>query len=483
MEPIKFEITLTDEVFASRAGLALVGRLVSQTDLRRRLDALTVAGVSQPKITHGEIGLSMLGLLCLARPDFTAIEDEEPAELLQLGFGLNALPSEETLRQRLNQMGASCLSETLTILRQCSSVMVAASAPKITPCFAHGQGKRKRRWIALDIDVSPFDNSNTKKEGVSRTYKEFDGYAPIIAYLGMEGYVVNLELREGSQHSQKGAVAFLKQSLESARSIVEKVYANARTVPDVLVRLDAGHDDIENVELCRKSDGVDFIIKRNLRRENVDEWLEIAQAHGKCEQPREGKTIWRGDHWVQRDGRCYRVVFEATERTIDKDGQQLLVPDVQIDTWWTSLPPTKVNADDVIELYHNHGTSEQFHSEFKSDLDLERLPSGKFNTNALVLALGMLAYNALRLIGQCALDEDDNLPPDDKPPIKRIAKRRHKPRMKRRRLRRVIQDLMYLSAKLVRTGRRWCLRLSRSNPWSAMCLALYQRLTQRLTPV
>ncbi len=42
MNPIRFEITLTDEVFASRAGLALVGRLVSRTDLRRRFDALSV---------------------------------------------------------------------------------------------------------------------------------------------------------------------------------------------------------------------------------------------------------------------------------------------------------------------------------------------------------------------------------------------------------------------------------------------------------
>jgi len=39
----------------------------------------------------------------------------------------------------------------------------------------------------LDIDVTPFDNSGTKKEGVSRTYKGMDGYAPIFAYLGEEG--------------------------------------------------------------------------------------------------------------------------------------------------------------------------------------------------------------------------------------------------------------------------------------------------------
>jgi hypothetical protein len=52
----------------------------------------------------------------------------------------------------------------------------------------------------------------------------------------------------------------------------------------------------------------------------------------------------------------------------------------------------------VIRLYRTHGTSEQFHSELKTDLGLERLPSGEFQTNELVLLLGMMTYNLLRVI-------------------------------------------------------------------------------------
>ena len=33
-------------------------------------------------------------------------------------------------------------------------------------------------------------------------------------------------------------------------------------------------------------------------------------------------------------------------------------------------------------------------------MDVERLPSGKFETNALVLELTVIAYNILRMIGQ-----------------------------------------------------------------------------------
>jgi hypothetical protein len=41
--------------------------------------------------------------------------------------------------------------------------------------------------VALDIDVYSMNNEKTRKEGVSRTYKGFDGYAPIALYLGKEG--------------------------------------------------------------------------------------------------------------------------------------------------------------------------------------------------------------------------------------------------------------------------------------------------------
>ena len=87
---------------------------------------------------------------------------------------------------------------------------------------------------------------------------------------------------------------------------------------------------------------------------------------------------------------------------------------------------------EVIDLYSDHATSEQFHSEFKTDMDIERLPSGKFVTNKLVLASSMLIYNILRWIGQNGLKGSD-------------APLRHK--AKRRRIKTIMQELMYLAAK------------------------------------
>jgi hypothetical protein len=143
------------------------------------------------------------------------------------------------------------------------------------------------------------------------------------------------------------------------------------------------------------------------------------------------------EHKRQWKGYEYRIrrVMRLTERSIDKKGQQLLTPQIELEGWWTSLT---VSEEDVIQLYADHGTSEQFHSEFKTDLDIERLPSGKFATNALVLGASMLAYNILRYIGQNGL-----LGPG--------SPKRNK--AKRRRIKTVMQELMYVAARVIRTAR------------------------------
>lgn len=83
-----------------------------------------------------------------------------------------------------------------------------------------------------------------------------------------------------------------------------------------------------------------------------------------------------------------RRVLRATERYFVRDGTPLLVPDVEIEGWWTKLTVAKAK---VIELYKEHALCEQYHSELKSDMDLERLPSGKFANNALVMSCSALA--------------------------------------------------------------------------------------------
>ena len=119
----------------------------------------------------------------------------------------------------------------------------------------------------MDIYVTSMDNSKNLKQGVSRTYKGFDGYAPMMAYIGTEGYAVNFELREGKQHCQNGTVEFLLETINLCKKLTDK---------PLLVRLDSGNDSIDNIAVLIDN-GCSFIIKRNLWRESREEWFQMAK--------------------------------------------------------------------------------------------------------------------------------------------------------------------------------------------------------------
>ncbi|MBM4310903.1 MAG: IS1380 family transposase [Deltaproteobacteria bacterium] len=446
MKPVRFEISQTDEVLVSHSGLALIGSLLSKTALKKQINTVRIAGRPRPEISHFDTVLSMISLLCLAKPDFDAVEPFRQDEFFKRSLGIKAVPSSATMRQRLDDLAQ--VEDCFRIIAEQNRWLLNQHTPVITSSY--------QEWVPLDIDVSPFDNSGTKKEGVSYTYKKVDGYAPIFAYLGLEGYMVHCQLREGSQHSQHGTPQFLTEALDMAKRITDRA---------ILVRMDAGNDDVENLEICRKDKRVDWIIKRNIRKESVDEWLLDAQCFGQWSFPREGKEVYIGHTQRERAGRLYRVVFEITKRTSTTHGQMLLLPEIEVATYWTSL---SIAPEKVIELYHQHGTSEQFHSEVKTDMDLERLPSGKFATNALVLQLGMLAYNLLRIVGQSSLLENRMLPPGQRTPIRDS--------IKRRRLKTVIQDLMYMACRLTRHAKRWGLSFWRGNAWMPVWHAVYRRI-------
>ena len=231
---MKFIISETDEILVSHSGLGLAGALLQGTGIQKRSNGIRLGDRKRPEVSHGDVVTAMIGLLCLGKPDFEDIEAFREDEFFRRALGLKKIPSEGTLRQRLDDLEHRCDA----ILREESAAMVARHAPKLTPCH--------EEWVALDIDPAPFDNSGTKKEGVSWTYLKFDGYAPWFAYLGKEGYLVHCQLREGNQHCQDGTPEFLDEAIDYARQI---------TPAKLLVRMDAGNDDVENMRRCQKKQG------------------------------------------------------------------------------------------------------------------------------------------------------------------------------------------------------------------------------------
>ena len=434
MSNIKIEFT--NERIIPASGLAVVGAILGKSDFVKRCNRMDVTkNRSQHQIKNGDILLTYIGMLCMGKPQYGSVHEmDDDSEFYKYALGITrSIPSEETLRQRMDDIGSSMrekiLSENVEMLH----------SNGIVP------GRLPSGYVPVDIDVTPIDNSKTKKEGVSRTYKGYDGYAPIMAYIGTEGYLINAELREGKQHCQKHTPEFLRETIRLCKQITNE---------PLLVRLDSGNDAAENIGILLE-EGCRFIIKRNLRRESKEEWFAMAQKNClNITQPREGKTVYTGSDWKEvsytteegtQKTAVIRIGYEITERTIDKYGQFLLPSELEVETWWEN---TGMTDDEVISHYHAHGECEQFHSEIKTDMDLERLPSGKFDTNELVLELTILAYNILRMIGQETIGRH---------------KTRHK--VKRRRLRTVISNLVMMASHVTSHARQLIIGLGKSNVW------------------
>ena len=443
----KIKIEFTNERIIPASGLAVVGAILGKSDFVKRCNRMDVTpNRSQHQIKNGDVLLTYIGLLAMGKPAYESVHefDDDP-DFYKYALGIvRSIPSDATLRQRMDDIGSSMrpriLAENVRMLKENGIV----------------PGKLPNGYVPVDIDVTPFDNSKTRKQGVSRTYKGCDGYAPIMAYIGTEGYLVNCELREGKQHCQKHTPEFLLETIRMCRELTDE---------PLLIRLDSGNDSAENIGILVEA-GCHFVIKRNLRKESKEDWLHMAQACSKdVETPREGKDVYIGSDWKPvsykaGDGTektvTVRIGYEIINRTIDKHGQFLLAGDIEANTWWTNLGA----ADrEVIALYHAHGECEQFHSELKTDMDLERLPSGKFETNELVLELAILAYNILRMIGQESIG-------------RRGATTRHK--VRRRRLRTVIGNLIMMAGHVTEHARRLLLGLGRSNTWRYAFAEVYR---------
>jgi hypothetical protein len=446
-----FEIVQSDtDTTTSHSGLALVGRALGLTRLAGDLDAIPL----RHGIAHADCVKSYVGLLCTGKSDFDAIENKRRDAFFATALGIEKVPSAPSLRQRFDEQALAMIPQ----VDKASTAFIGSVGATVTPivivqgtCLA----RRKLKLTPFDIDVFPMDNSRTKKEGVSYTYKGFDGYAPLAAYLGEEGWCLACELRPGSQHGQKEFIYFLERVVPRAKALSSH---------RLLARLDSGHDAVVN-RFWFAAEIVEFIIKWNPRRQDLEAWLKRAETQAEWSFPREGKRVGIFSETVGEtlDGvtREFRRVISVTERTIDKHGVRLLVPQITVEGWWTSLGECECSNEKIIALYGDHATSEQFHSEFKTDLDIERLPSGKFATNDLVMACSVLAYNILRWIGLEGLTGPDA-------PIRHEAKRR--------RLKTVMQELMYVAARVVESGRRLTLKFSRHCPAFPSFEAVYAKL-------
>jgi hypothetical protein len=441
---------------SSSAGLALIGQYLKRINLNALVDP---AFPVRSGIANSDIVRSYLGLLCQGKSDFEAVEALRASPFALRALGLAQAPSSATLRQRLDAQGSAWFA----LIDQVNERLLGLRLQGRPIDF----GLLATGHCPIDIDTFAMDNSNTARQGVGRTYAGVDGFCPLAACLGTQGYCLQLALRPGTQHS-----AFeTPYDLEHVLPLAQRLCA-----APLLLRADSGfcgQPILDSVAQQAQALGrrIDVLIKWNPRCTPVEAWARARRddpATVWCHH-REGKRscLWETPLAATQSGpgptelaQPLRRVLRLTERTIDRHGNPLLIPHYVLDGWTTSLP-LSITAAQVIELYCQHATHEQFHAEFKTDMGLERLPSGKFDTNYLVCQLACVAMNLLRLIGTHTLHGKHA-------PVRHPAQRR--------RIRTVMQEMIYKAARLIRHAGRWVLGLGEHDSGAEVFAQHYRQL-------
>lgn len=433
---MKYEIEQTDEIISNNTGLVLVNNIMESTNFKQKINNKNYLKVQSREITNKDIFMSYIGILAQGRTEFERADEYRNNQYFKQALDIEKSPSCSILRQRFNAIGEieSNLKDMKKLIDETNVEILQTKNVELTPCY--------QKCVPLDIDVTPMDNSGSKKEGVSYTYKKVEGFAPIMAYIGTEGYLMRSELREGKAHGQCAkTICFLKETIDLAKQTTKE---------PLLVRTDCAHDCSDNVLLFTEKE-VEFLMKKkNIVADKPEFYFHEAQEKGRKKETREGKERYLYSYekiyvCKKEEGASInipvRIVVDAIRRTSKPDGQILLMPEYECKRYVTSLQ--EASEEEIIELYHLHATSEQFHSEIKTDMDIERLPSGKFSTNEIVLGLGGMVYNILRLIGQinCKLETSK----------KRV--------IERKRIKTVIKDMIMLASKLVKHARKEVIKI------------------------
>lgn len=273
----RFEVKQSAKLnLTSYSGLALIGQCCQAAQVDAVIDPCLP--VSQGMRTS-DVVKSMVGLLSLGKSDFEAIEPFRSDRFFKEALGLSKVPGSVWIRQRLDAKAA----ELRELTDELSLRLLERTEAPIT---AH-QG-----YVCADLDTFVMDNSDTRKEAVSRTYQGIDGYTPIALYLGNEGWNIGLELRAGSHHSALETDFFLERTFPRLERLCPKD-------AHVLWRDDSGFDSArllfakagERDRWMALGRSFDFITKWNPRKQDKEAWVAKAEVAGSFTETRPGKRV------------------------------------------------------------------------------------------------------------------------------------------------------------------------------------------------
>ena len=357
----------------SFAGLPLLSELAHHTGLIDRLDA--IPGLWERSGAHKTSDYVM----SLAMTLIAGGEGLDDTRLLRTDPGLGQLvfpkmPAANSLGRFLRRFGH----------RGIHHLGEAVTAEALRNIAGH-------RLLTLDIDSTLVESD---KEAAKTTYKGFDGYNPVLAWLAEPDVFLAGVFRDGNASPQCHLVSLLRHCRKHLPAGV-----------DLRLRADSAAYRLDLIDYCRRRD-MRFTISADLDPavmeaiENIPEkaWQLVVR----------GKDTFLLAETIHVPGGCdsrYQLPAFRLIVTRRLSGQLELFKPVlkhhailsDFDESWT--------AEQILDHHNGRGTAEKALGELKNGFGLAKLPCGELFANAAFFQIGLLAYNLVQTFKHCALPE------------------------------------------------------------------------------
>ena len=300
--------------------------------------------------------------------------------------------------------------------------------------------QRKLGVAHLDIDttVEPlFGTQEGALPGPNPRYPGRPSYHPLLAVVAESQTCIGAVLRPGDRGFGGG-------DAPSVRTYVDRVRAATSPECRLVVRIDAAGDCSEILETIEDA-RAHFIIKARLTQDLIGvlarttEWRTIeVDALGRATRQVAEVSFVRGE-WKER-GLAVRVVaVRSLDRDVGKQVQLWPDSDYAVQTYITNDFDSA--PEDVASEYNGRAEIEPIIGELKHALGIGKIPSQSFNANHAAFLLKLLAHNLVRRYARAVLPRNT---PWRMPWIRRA--------------------LFVVPARLLRSGRRWTLRVPPMSP-------------------
>lgn len=245
-----------------------------------------------------------------------------------------------------------------------------------------GLKKAERKELTLDTDAMEIE---AHKREAEYTYNGNKGYMPILGFIPELDWCIGYEFREGN-------VSPCERNYEFAREIIERVEREGKKIKRV--RMDAAGYQVKVINYVNGKGSrytitvdKDESIKEAIKRIGEEEWKPLKDKEGVMTNREYAEFI----HSMNESDHAFRVVmmrWKNPQRDLFEKTEEYCYHGIA-----TNYLEEEKNSEEIIWWHNGRSNSENYNKELKIGFNLDYMPSGEFEANAVWFGIGILAYN------------------------------------------------------------------------------------------